>query len=101
MKEYFCPNCCATLNDQPGFEPSCGTWTCTECGMLLMDEETYESEILGGVAWYCDACGEPLNRQAGFTDVPGWWRCTNCGYINGTTENEIINADPSVKWPLA
>lgn len=69
--------------------------------MLLMDEETYESEILGGVAWYCDACGELLNRQVGFTDVPGWWRCTNCGYINGTTENEIINADPSVKWPLA
>ncbi len=68
--------------------------------MLLMDEETYESEILGGVAWYCDACDELLNRQAGFTDVPGWWRCTNCGYINGTTEHEIINADSSVKWPL-
>ena len=74
-------------------------WDMDMYGMrdAVMDEETYESEILGGVAWYGDACGELLNRQAGFTDVPCWWRCTKCGHINGTTENEIINADPSVK----
>lgn len=29
MDEYFCPNCGATLNDQPGFDPNGGTWTCT------------------------------------------------------------------------
>lgn len=35
MDEYFCPNCGATLNNQPGFDPDGGTWTCTSCGKLL------------------------------------------------------------------
>lgn len=30
--EYYCPNCGAILDDQQGFEPSLGTWECTECG---------------------------------------------------------------------
>ena len=38
MDEYFCPKCGAILNDQYGFDPSKGTWRCTECGMYLMDD---------------------------------------------------------------
>lgn len=100
MARYFCTNCGSTLNRQAGFTPELGIWTCTECGMLLMDAETYETKIIGGVAWYCDKCGELLNNQAGFSDVSGWWRCTSCGCIIGTTDADIINADPDTMWPL-
>lgn len=94
MDEYFCPNCGATLNDQYGFDPNGGSWTCTACGMHLMDDDVYEGDTFEGVAWYCDDCGELLNRQSGFSDSYGSWRCTNCGHLNGTTEDDIINTGP-------
>lgn len=94
MDEYFCPNCGATLNDQPGFDPDGGTWTCTSCGKLLMDDDVYDGDTFEGVAWYCDDCGELLNRQSGFSDSYGSWRCTNCGHVNGTTEDDIVNDGP-------
>lgn len=90
MDEYFCPNCGATLSDQPGFDPDGGTWTCTCCGKLLMDDDVYDGDTFEGVAWYCDECGALLNRQPGFSDSYGSWRCTNCGHLNGTTEDDII-----------
>ncbi len=34
---WWCDECDALLNIQPGFTDSCGTWVCTECG--------YENEI--------------------------------------------------------
>lgn len=91
MEEYFCPNCGATLNDQFGFDPSCGTWTCTSCGNLLMDDDVYEGDSYEGVAWFCDNCGALLNRQSGFSDSYGSWTCIECGHLNGTTEDDIIN----------
>ena len=91
MDEYFCPNCGATLNDQFGFDPSCGTWTCTSCGKLLMDDDVYEGDTFEGVAWFCDGCGALLNRQSGFTDSNGSWTCTECGHHNGTTEDDIVD----------
>lgn len=94
MDEYFCPNCGATLNDQYGFDPSCGTWTCTSCGKLLMDDDVYDGDTFEGVAWYCDDCGALLNRQSGFSDSYGSWQCTNCGHINGTTEDDIVDDGP-------
>lgn len=93
MDEYFCPNCGAVLNNQSGFDPTCGAWTCTECGKLLMDDDVYEGDTFKGVAWYCDNCNALLNRQAGFSDSYGSWTCTECGYINGITEDDIINND--------
>lgn len=101
MAEYFCTNCGAILNEQPGFNPEKGTWICTECGMLLMDEETYEGELLEGIAWYCDSCGTLLNNQPGFSDVSGVWCCQNCGFRNGVTEHDIINEDISTIFPLS
>lgn len=97
MDEYFCPNCGATLNDQPGFDPNGGTWTCTSCGKLLMDDDVYDGDTFEGVAWYCDDCGALLNRQPGFSDSYGSWQCTNCGHINGTTEDDIV--DGGLKCP--
>lgn len=94
MDEYFCPNCGATLNDQLGFDLNGGTWTCTSCGKLLMDEDVYDGDTVEGVAWYCDDCGALLNRQPGFSDFYGSWQCTNCGHINGTTEDDIVDDGP-------
>lgn len=94
MDEYFCPNCGATLNNQPGFDPNGGTWTCTSCGKLLMDDDVYDGDTFEGVAWYCDGCGALLNRQPGFSDSYGSWKCTNCGHTNGTTEDDIVDDGP-------
>lgn len=91
MDEYYCPKCGATLNDQSGFDPSKGTWTCTECGEHLMDDDVYNGDTYEGVAWYCDKCGTLLNRQDGFTDSGSSWKCTECGHVNGTTEDDIID----------
>ena len=97
MEEYYCPNCGAILNDQNGFDPSGGTWTCTECGKLLVDEDVYKGDSFEGVAWFCDNCGALLNRQSGFTDSNGFWVCTECGHKNGITEDDIIEEDDSPK----
>lgn len=88
--EYFCTNCGATLNEQPGFSPDCGMWTCTECGTLMMDDDIFDGDNYPGTAWICDNCGALLNRQYGFTDSDGSWRCTECGHLNGTTEDDIL-----------
>lgn len=93
MDEYFCPKCGAILNNQYGFDPDGGTWRCTECGELLMDDDVYSGDTFEGVAWYCDNCGALLNRQYGFSDSFGSWTCTECGHRNGTTEEDIISED--------
>lgn len=92
MDEYFCTNCGAILNHQSGFDPSYGTWTCTECGAELMDDDIYEGDTYEGVAWYCDECGALLNRQEGFSDSYESWTCTECGHTNGTTEDDIYDS---------
>lgn len=92
MDEYFCTSCGAILNNQYGFDPSEGTWTCTVCDQHLMDDDTYEGDVFEGIAWYCDNCGELLNKQYGFTDGIGSWTCTECYHTNGTTEDDIINS---------
>jgi len=88
MDEYFCPNCGAILNDQLGFDPDAGTWTCTECGTHLMDDDVYEGDSFEGVAWYCDNCGALLNRQAGFSDTCGTWTCTECYHSNPINDDD-------------
>lgn len=91
MNEYYCPECGAILNEQPGFDPDKGTWTCTECGQFLMDDDIFDGDSFEGVAWYCDECGALLNRQTGFSDSYGTWVCTECGHRNGTTESDIVD----------
>ena len=91
--EYFCPNCNAILNDQYGFDPDKGSWTCTECGTHLMDDDVYEGDSFEGVAWYCDDCGALLNRQSGFYDYYGSWKCTECGHWNSISEDDIVDSE--------
>lgn len=103
MDECFCPNCNAILNDQFGFDPDLDIWKCDDCGILLMSpfisnsEEDDEEEDYSTIIWYCDNCNALLNKQYGFTDCYGVWRCTECGYINGTSEDDIINDDSEEK----
>ncbi len=44
--EWFCDNCDASLDDQPGFDDSCGTWQCTQCGCMntISDDYIFESQ---------------------------------------------------------
>lgn len=99
MDKYYCTNCGATLNDQSGFDPGKGTWTCAECGQHLMDNDIYEGDKFKGVAWYCDNCGVLLNRQSGFSDSLGTWTCTECYHVNGTTKDDILGDDEIIKCP--
>lgn len=89
MDEYYCTNCDATLNYQDGFDPDDDTWTCTECGQLLINDNIYDGEKFKGVVWYCDNCNTLLNRQYGFSDSNSTWHCTRCGHINEISEEKI------------
>ena len=94
MSEYYCTNCNAILNDQPGFDPSLGVWTCTECGQTLYGDEVAETMTLfpDGV-WYCDSCGAVLSLQPGFHDTCRTWECTECGYMNPINEDELYESE--------
>lgn len=41
--DWYCDECNEYLNEQPGFNADCGTWTCTNCGELNYIDK---SEIL-------------------------------------------------------
>ena len=86
--EYFCPNCNATLNNQYGFDPNAGSWTCKQCGTHLFDS-AYGGNRFDNVSWYCDSCGAFLNKQSGFSDSYEYWNCTECGYSNHISDDEI------------
>ncbi len=92
--EYFCTNCNATLNDQPGFFYNDGTWICTECNQQLYGYEGDYGDNLRGVIWYCDGCGDILNKQEGFDYYDDSFVCKKCGYLNDITENNIIVSKP-------
>ncbi len=95
--EYFCTNCGAILNDQPGFSPEEGTWICTSCGQRLFGDAAGDTgDKLNGVLWYCDGCGALLNCQPGFDYYEDAWTCTECGFANDITEKNIA-PDPPVK----
>lgn len=40
--DWYCDDCDAYLNDQPGFDDHCGVWICTECGC---ENEISEDQI--------------------------------------------------------
>jgi hypothetical protein len=41
--DWYCDECDAYLNDQPGFDDNCGVWVCTECGC---ENEISEDQII-------------------------------------------------------
>ena len=89
MSEYFCTNCGATLNEQYGFDPDNGSWSCTDCGQELYGDDVYDGDIYSGVMWYCDQCGVLLNKQNGFSDYHDSWTCSECYHTNPISESEI------------
>ena len=89
MGDYYCTNCYADLEDQPGFDPSEGIWTCTECGKLLTGDDFPSGDRFEDVVWFCDNCNAILNKQYGFSDTDDTWTCTECGYMNSITEDDI------------
>lgn len=96
MGEYFCPNCNADLDDQYGFNPDLGVWTCTNCGELLYGDDIADTmDTFDGVVWFCDSCGAILNKQPGFYDYCDTWECTECGYENSISDDNIINPSSS------
>lgn len=93
-EEYYCPNCNATLNDQDGFDPDLGVWTCTECGKCLYGSDIEKTQVeFNGVVWYCDSCGAVLSLQDGFSDDCGSWECAVCGATNNISEDEIYESE--------
>lgn len=94
MGDYYCPNCGADLEDQSGFDPYGGYWTCTECGQFLTDpDDSDDSSQFDGVGWFCDGCGAYLNKQSGFSDWCSTWTCTECGHTNSISEDEIYDSE--------
>ena len=94
MGDYYCPNCGADLEEQSGFDPYGGYWTCTECGQFLTDpEDSDETSQFDGVGWFCDGCGAYLNKQSGFSDWCSTWTCTECGHTNNISEDEIYDSE--------
>ncbi len=94
MSEYFCTNCGTDLDNQPGFNPNSGYWTCRECGQFLVDpEDMNEDAQFVDVGWFCDSCGAYLNRQSGFNDWRDTWTCTECGYENCISEDQIYESE--------
>lgn len=91
MGEYYCTNCGADLDNQPGFDPSKGYWTCTECGKLMLDPN--DTDFDSDVAWFCDECGACLNKQYGFSDSYSSWTCTACGHTNPINSDEIYESE--------
>lgn len=89
--EYFCTNCGAILNDQPGFEYNDGVWVCTECGQTLFGDEAGDTGgKMNGVIWYCDNCNAILNKQEGFDYYDDTWTCTKCGFLNDISDSNIV-----------
>ena len=89
-EEYYCTNCGAILNEQHGFDPADGNWSCTICGQELYGDDVYEGDIFPGVMWHCDQCDALLNKQKGFDDSCGSWICTECNYSNPISEDAIL-----------
>jgi DNA-directed RNA polymerase subunit M/transcription elongation factor TFIIS len=89
-EECFCPKCGATLNDQNGFDPGNGNWSCASCGQELYGDDVYEGDIYPGIMWHCDQCGALLNKQDGFKDSCGSWTCTECRHSNPISEDAIL-----------
>ena len=93
MDQHFCPSCEAILEDQFGFDPAVCTWTCTECGQVLIGEDEYDGDLYPDVVWRCDSCGSFLNRQSGFSDVFSTWMCTECFHMNSISLHDIFDSE--------
>lgn len=89
--KWYCDDCGAYLNEQPGFDPDCGEWECTECGyeneidsMAIIDEELHDKIEESGCGSYneymeldyCPKCGNGKMIPTG----GNWYECDECGF---------------------
>lgn len=79
--EWYCDDCNAKLNDQPGFTTDYPTWECAECGhdndvtsTNLYDSHEHYQEVMGIPR--CPACGNMVQGDA--PDATYWFNCTGC-----------------------
>ncbi|MFD1484796.1 hypothetical protein ACFQ5J_06090 [Lacticaseibacillus baoqingensis] len=92
--DWWCDNCRAYLNDQPGFMDSKGSWKCAECGYTSSITEAdivYDSpaeEYSDADFQTCTNCGRSiadanltLPWEAG-NNPSAYVRCPHCGYDN-------------------
>ena len=59
--DWFCDECDAYMNDQPGFTTLFGTWTCKECGATndviennIVDDDDDDDGYIGSYQYYKD-----------------------------------------------
>jgi len=76
--DWYCDNCDAYLNIQPGFTTETGEWECTECcsvNNVTADNILSEEEAENVSQTECPKCGGHM-RHAMIGDV---WVCEECG----------------------
>lgn len=101
MGRYFCSNCEANLLKQKGFRRNCDSWTCTKCGMLMINPKSDDSgRRFKDVRWSCDECGASLDKQPGFSDWFDSWTCTECGHVNPINEDEVYESEAAYQRSL-
>ena len=76
---WYCDECDAIMNNQPGFNTASGVWTCTECGCEndVSDSNVFDSEeeyLESLEAPDCPQCGNPMTKKWSYSD----WYCYNC-----------------------
>ena len=81
--DWWCDDCGASLNEQDGFNPYCGSWTCTECGCV---NDIDEDEVV----WSDDDDEERIS----VSDAADIWQSSGKDedYMFGYTEEELEDA---------
>ena len=84
-KEYKCPYCGSTLNDQYSFDEEAETHTCTWCDTVLCkDGDEYK------VQYRCPNCDAILNDQWTFYEGSSYHTCSECGKELYLSDNKYI-----------
>jgi predicted RNA-binding Zn-ribbon protein involved in translation (DUF1610 family)/DNA-directed RNA polymerase subunit RPC12/RpoP len=84
-KEYKCPYCGSTLNDQYSFDEEAETHTCTWCDIVLCkDGDEYK------VQYRCPNCDAILNDQWTFYEGSSYHTCSECGKELYLSDNKYI-----------
>lgn len=89
MKKYkdvtwFCDECDAQLDRQSGFNDSCGTWRCKNCGHVnyINEDNIVDDDIAERIAYIsevtkCEYCGGHHRKE--FINGSYYWVCEDCG----------------------
>lgn len=81
--DWYCDECGAYMNDQPGFTTTSDEWTCTECGCV--------NDVSDGNIIYDD---EDDSERISVWEAAEIWRShgKDEDYMFGYTEQELENA---------